>query len=432
MLLKFLQRLLAFLAKGIIKKQKPLVIGITGSVGKSSAKQAINFVLKEKFNVRESNGNYNNEIGLPLTIIGKKSFGKNIFGWLLVFFIGFMKMFFKMKFYPKVLVLEMAADRPGDIGYLIKIAPCQIAVLTAISVSHTEFFNNIQGIIKEKQEIITHLLSDNWAILNQDDKNIASLKNKTQGKILTYGLSEKSDIRALEIAIEQEIKENRVEIRGLKFKISYQGSVVPVFLSNVISLAQVYSILAAVAVGISFEMNLLEIVQNFKSYELLPGRLAVLKGIKDTLILDDTYNSSPRALDFALETIKEIKIPLISRKWAVLGDMLELGSLSQISHFRAGEKVFLADLDFLITIGLEAKEIAKGALEKGMSNEKVFSFENSLGVIDFLKSRIKVGDLILVKGSQGMRMEKIVKEIMAKPNLAGKYLVRQSKKWLRF
>ena len=430
MLLKFLQNFLAFLAKGIIKKQKPIVVGITGSVGKSSTKQAINFVLKENFNVRESNGNYNNEIGLPLTVIGKRSSGKNIFGWLLVFLFGFIKMFFKMKFYPKVLVLEMAADRPGDIDYLIKIAPCQIAVLTAISASHTEFFNNIHGVIKEKQEIITHLLPENWAILNQDDKDVASLKNKTQGKILTYGICEESDIRALEIEIDQEIKENRVEIRGLKFKISYQGSVVPVFLSNVVSLAQVYSVLAAVAVGISFEMNLLEIVQNFKNYQLLPGRLAILKGIKDTLILDDTYNSSPRALDFALETIKEIKIPLVSRKWAVLGDMLELGDLSQISHFQAGEKVFLADLDFLITIGSEAKEIAKGAMEKGMLNERVFSFENSLGVIDFLKSRVKSGDFILIKGSQGMRMEKIVKEIMAKPNLASKYLVRQSRKWL--
>ena len=429
MLLKLLQKFLAFLSKRLIKKYQPLVVGITGSVGKSSTKQAIALVLKSQLNVRQSKGNYNNEIGVPLTILGVKSPRRNIFGWLIVFCSGFLKIVFKQKSYPKVLVLEMAADRPGDIEYLIKIVPCQIGVLTAIGPAHTEFFKSIENVVKEKKAIITHLKPKGKAILNADDEKVWSLKNKTAAKVLTYGLSDKADVQALEVKVDQELKETGLEIKGLSFKVSYQGNIVPVFLPEIVSLSHVYSVLAAIAVGLVLDLNLIDIAQALKKYQPLPGRMVLLRGINESLIIDDTYNSSPKAVETALQALEQIKTP--SKKWVVLGDMLELGDLSQKAHAQIGKEISQTDFDYLITVGKEARAIAQGARQHGFQQERIFSFDNSLGVAKFLKPRIKRSDLILVKGSQAIRMERIVKEIMLRPYLAKKYLVRQSRDWLK-
>jgi len=431
MLLKILQKFLAFLSKRIIKKYKPLVVGITGSVGKSSTKKAIALVLKSQLNVRQSKGNYNNEIGVPLTILGVKSPGRNIFGWIRVFILGFFKIIFKQKSYPKVLVLEMAADRPGDIEYLVNIAPCHIGVITSISAAHTEFFKTLDKVTLEKQMIIKNISKDGWAVLNADNKRTYALKNKTSAQVLSYGLDTQANIQGLEVQINQELKEEGLEIKGLKLKVRYHGNVVPVFLPNIISLAQVYSVLAAISVGLALDLNLIDIVKALKSYEPLPGRMVLLPGVNNSLIIDDTYNSSPQAVEAALDTLEAI-IPVSSaRKWVILGDMLELGDLSEKMHREIGEKIIQTDIDYLITVGKEAQYIAQQAREKGFRQERIFSFDNSLGVVPLLKPRIKNGDIILVKGSQGSRMERIVKNIMLRPRLAKKYLVRQSRGWLK-
>jgi len=431
MLVKFLQKILAFLSKKIIKKYKPLVVGITGSVGKSSTKQAIALVLKSQLNVRQSKGNYNNEIGVPLTILGVKSPGRNIFGWMMVFISGFSKIIFKQKSYPKVLVLEMAADRPGDIEYLVNIAPCYIGVITSISATHTEFLKTLDNVAIEKHMIIKNLQKDGWAILNADNKRTYVLKNKTSAKVLSYGLDTQANIQGLEVQIDQELKEDGLKVKGLKFKVRYHGNIVPVFLSKVISLAEVYSVLAAISVGIVLDLNLIDIVQALKSYEPLPGRMVLLSGVSNSLIIDDTYNSSPQAVESALDTLGAI-IPVSSaRKWVILGDMLELGDLSEKMHREIGEKIIQTDVDCLITVGKEAQYIAQQAREKGFNQERIFSFDNALGVVSFLNPRIKNGDIILVKGSQAARMERIVKNMMLRPYLAKKYLVRQSHGWLK-
>ncbi|MBU4369860.1 UDP-N-acetylmuramoyl-tripeptide--D-alanyl-D-alanine ligase [Patescibacteria group bacterium] len=431
MLLKILQKFLAFLSKRIIKKYKPLVVGITGSVGKSSTKKAIALVLKSQLNIRQSKGNYNNEIGVPLTILGVKSPGRNIFGWIRVFILGFLKIIFKQKSYPKILVLEMAADRPGDIEYLVDIAPCHIGVITSISAAHTEFFKTLDKVAMEKHMIIKNLQKDGWAILNADNKRTYALKNKTSAQVLSYGLDTQANVQGLEVQINQELKEDRLKIKGLKFKVRYHGNVVPVFLPNIISLAQVNSVLAAISVGLALDLNLIDIVQALKAYEPLPGRMVLLPGVNNSLIIDDTYNSSPQAVESALDTLEAIIPVSLARKWVILGDMLELGDLSEKMHREIGEKIIQTDVDYLITVGKQAQYIAQQAREKGFNQEGIFSFDNALGVVPLLKPRIKNGDIILVKGSQAARMERIVKNIMLRPYLAKKYLVRQSRGWLK-
>jgi len=430
-MIKLLHKILAYFAKKIIKKYNPLVIGVTGSVGKSSTKEAIYTVLRSKFNVRRSLKNYNNEIGVPLTIFGSLSPGKNIKGWTSIFLkIGKM-LLFRVN-YPKILILEMAADHPGDIKYLTNIAPPKIGVITATGLAHAEFFKNINSVAKEKQNLIINLEKKDWAILNIDDEKVKAMINKTSAQVLTFGLSEKADIRATEIHLCQELLSDAIpKIKGLTFKVHYKGSIVPVFLPKTISQAQIYSALGAIAVGLALKLNLIDIVRILSNrYKPLPGRLTMIRGIQGTLILDDTYNSSPQAVKLALSSLDKVKIAPGARKWVVLGDMLELGELSKKAHQEIGQRLHKINFDYLIVVGEKAKQISETAKCSKMPQTRIFNFKNSLEAGDFLQSKICKGDIILIKGSQGVRLEKIVKKLMLKPKQAKELLVRQSKQWL--
>jgi len=428
-MVKFLHKILAHFAKRIIKKYNPLIIGITGSVGKSSTKQAIYTVLRDKFDVRCSLKNYNNEIGLPLTIFDSLSPGRNIEGWLKILFRVSKMLLFRVN-YPEILILEMAADHPGDIKYLTNIATPKIGVITAIGLTHTEFFKNINSVTKEKQVLVKNLEKKDWAILNVDDKRVEAMSDKTSAQILTFGLSEKANVQATEIKIDQELLgEGTCKVKGLTFKINYRGSIVPVFLPNIISQAQIYSVLGAIAVGLTLNLNLIDIIKTFSKYKALPGRLTIIPGIRETLLLDDTYNSSPSAVKISLLSLNKIKIASKAKKWVVLGDMLELGELSTQAHQEIGQEVGKMKPDYLIVVGEEAQKISEGAQNSGFSPEKIFSFSNSLEAGNFLESNISKGDILLIKGSQGIRLEKIVKKLMLKPEQAKELLVRQGKEW---
>ncbi|MCX7779072.1 MAG: UDP-N-acetylmuramoyl-tripeptide--D-alanyl-D-alanine ligase [Patescibacteria group bacterium] len=426
---KVIERILGFLAKAIIRKYKPFIIGLTGSFGKTSTKEAIALVLKKKFFLRASPKNYNNEIGLPLTIINALAPGKSLFGWLRIFLKGIFQIVFPVKF-PKVLVLEMAADKPGDIRYLTKIAPCQIGLITAIGPVHLEKFKSLENIFNEKKIILTHLSSHDLAIFNADDQYLSRLKNQLKAKTLTFGFSSQADLRALEAKIDQEITEKgELKIYGLKFKVAYQGNVVPICLPKILAKHQIYSVLAALSVGLVKGLNLIEMAEILKEFEAPPGRMKLINGLKESYIIDDSYNSSPRAVLAALETLNEILTIPGRRKILVLGEMLELGSIAQQSHYEIGQKIADFNFDLLITVGQLAQKIAQGARENGFRDEMIFEFQKSEEAAQFLKEKINYGDLILIKGSQGVRMEKIVKEIMAEPERAKELLVRQDKRW---
>ncbi len=419
---KIIQKILYFLSKKILKKYKPEIIGITGSVGKTSTKEAIFWILKEKFNVRKNIKNYNTEFGVPLTIINAKSGGKNILKWLIVFFKTFKLILFKNKNYPKILILEMAADHPDDIKYLTKLAPCKIGVVTAIGPSHLEFFENIQNIIKEKQILISHLEKNNFAILNADDNLVYPMRKKTQANILTFGISENAKIRAENIEFEKDGS-------GLMCKILDNQKETFANFKNILSLSQLSSFLSAVAVAKIYNINLQDAVDSLRNFKFPAGRLQIIQGIKKTLIIDDTYNSSPKAVKVALEVLSRLNCA--GRRWAVLGDMLELGAHTETAHQEVGEWIKQFKVDRLVVVGEKSTDTLKVAETNGLKNERATSFANSIDAGKFLQNEIEEGDLILVKGSQGMRMEKIVKEIMAEPLRAKELLVRQSDEWLK-
>ncbi len=369
-------------------------------------------------------GNYNNEIGVPLTIIGRETGGGSFLKWAGVMFSAFKLLLKRDKDYPQILILEMGADKPGDIVYLTKLAPCDIGVITGVASVHMEFFRSMKKIIKEKERIVTHVKKDGWAIINNDDKNISYLKDEVRAGVIKFGFSETSDVAAIESSVNYlPGMENKEALRGTNFKVKYKGGSVPVFLPGVIGRAQIYAALAGVSVGAALGMNLSEIADGLKNYCPPKGRMRLLDGIKKTLIIDDTYNASPVPTRAALKVLHSVSLGKDSKKFAVLGDMLELGQISEDEHLEIGEAVFDSLADVLITVGERARDIARGAQRAGMPNERIFSFNNSEEAGRFLQDRIYEGDLVLIKGSRGMRMEKAVKEIMAEPLRAEELLV---------
>lgn len=422
---KLLQFKLKILAKMILAKYEPEVIGITGSVGKTSTKEAIYTVLSKKFSVQRNIKNYNNEIGLPLSIIGAESGGRSLLKWTVVFVKAMKLILVKDKNYPKILILEMGIDRPGDMKYLTDIVKCKIGVVTTIGTVHAEYFESIDSIQKEKGELIKTILQGGWSIINYDDERTRKMIDLSKAKVLTYGFDKRAMVRADEI--NYSFQNN--EINGLSFKLFYNGSVMPVALPNILSKASVYGALAGAAVGLAYDMNLVDIGLALREMKSPLGRMNLIEGIKKTIIIDDTYNAEPKSMTMAIETAKAIPAETGAKKYAVLGDMLELGQYSEAEHKKIGELVFLSGIDYLVCVGERAQDINRGAEAVGMNPDKIFHFDNSEEAGRFIQDRIETGDLILVKGSQGVRMEKIVKEIMANPIKAEELLVRQGEEW---
>ncbi|MCX6778661.1 MAG: Mur ligase family protein [Candidatus Magasanikbacteria bacterium] len=426
-----LQIILNFFSRLILKKYQPKIIGITGSVGKTSAKEAIFAVLQEKFKVRRAIKNYNNELGVPLTIIGEESGGKNILLWIKIVFRACWLVLRKNQYYPDILILEMGADKPGDIKYLTTLAPCDIGVLTAIGPTHLEKFKTIKKVAEEKQIIIKHLTSKGVAVLNNDDEMVSEIKGKVKAESIYFGFKEGSDLLASDLKIIQELEDGLMVTKGEIFKLNFKGSIVPVQLNGVVGKQAVYAALAGAAVGVALGVNLLEIVEALKKLVFPKSRMRVIPGIKYTTLIDDSYNSSPKAVEMALEVFKEMQVEPGSRKIAVLGDMLELGNYTVEAHELVASYLKPAGVDFLVTVGERGKIIAEKAKELGYDDNQIAKFAKSEEAGLFLQEKLQIGDLVLIKGSQGARMERIVVELMAEPLQKEVLVCRQDQTWKR-
>ena len=233
-----LQKLLASLARAIIKKYKPMVIVVTGSVGKTSTRMAIYDVLKTTRRVRTAEKNFNNEIGVPLAILGIDHQGKNVFAWIWVLKRAWLQLIIFTKQYPEILVLEYGVDRPGDMDHLISIARPDIAVVTAIGdvPAHIEFFADADAVADEKAKLVQALSIEGYAILNHDDYAVYDMKEKTKAHVMTYGFEEHADVRAVnyELRVTKD-KQHGDMPDGISFKIEQNGSMVPVRLHGVLA-----------------------------------------------------------------------------------------------------------------------------------------------------------------------------------------------------
>ena len=424
-------RILLLISRLVIRRYQPKIIGITGSVGKTSAKEAICAVLTSRFRVRHSVKSYNNEIGVPLTIIGCESANRSMLGWLKIFFFGMKLGFFKDKNYPEMLVLEMGADRPGDIASLISLAPSDIGVLTAIAPTHLEKFLTMENVAAEKRLIVTRLRRGGVAIINADDE--LTSKTEVPGGVtaFSYGFKEGAKVRGSDLIISNDLVSGKAVVRGLSFKISYAGSSVPILLRGVVGKPSTMAALAACAVGLHYGMNLIDIGRALQDVIWPPGRLRLIQGINNTLIIDDSYNSSPRAALTAIETFISVPLAGSARRCVVLGDMLELGDYSEAGHIEVGQRLTEGGVDVIITVGERARAICRAARLGGFDPASLYCFSETSEAVKFLRDFLRSDDAVLVKGSQAMRLERVVKEIMLEPERAPELLVRQGSEWQR-
>lgn len=417
-------------ARLILKKYQPRIIGITGNVGKTSTKDAIYSVLQSHYRVRRSEKSYNSEIGLPLTIMGCHNAWYNPIAWIKNIAEGLSLILFRSN-YPEWLVLEVGADRPGDIARVAKWLKLDVVVITRVPAVpvHVEFFSSAKALVAEKLSLLKALKKDGVAVLNYDDEQIMASTENLKSRLLTYGLKDGALVRASNAHLYYQEQGNKWHWpEGITFKVDYEGNNVPIHLLGVLGLHQVYAVLAAIAVALTQKINLVEIAESLTKLELPPGRMRLLLGLKETLIIDDSYNSSPAALEAALETLGEITTT--GRRIAVLGDMMELGVHTIDAHKEAGVQV-AHHAHELVTIGLRSKFIADEAAKKKMGKRKLHHFDEAREAGVFLQNYLESGDVILVKGSQSMRMERVVEEIMAYPDDKATLLVRQEEEWLK-
>ena len=419
-----LSALLRQLARLIIWRFRPGIVGVTGSVGKTSAKLAIAAVLSAERSVRWSKGNLNNELGLPLAILGdwkeqqlalvsrgepagERRLEKAFFWLKVILLSAFRIVFGRRSGYPEILVLEYGADRPGDIKSLLDIARPNLSVITAVGdvPVHVEFYSGPEEVAREKARLIECLPSSSYAILNYDEERVSALADRTRAHVLTFGFDKGADVRIANL-------ENRSEGErpvGVAFKLEYGGSHVPVRIDGVFGKSHAYASAAAACVGIIFGLNLIKISEALGAYKPAHGRMELVPGVKYTYIVDDCYNASPLSMRSALETLKTLPG---KRKVAVLGDMLEIGKYAMDAHEQIG-KIAAETSDHLVTVGPRGKFIAEGARKAGMNKRNIQSFDLAEEARAPVQELIRKGDLILIKGSRGIHLEKVVEEIKA-------------------
>lgn len=412
-------------AQLVLKRHKPKIIAVTGSAGKTSTKDAIFCVLSDGRFVRKSEKSYNSELGVPLTILGLESGWGSPWRWLMNVVKGFWVVV-SPDLYPHWLVLEVGADRPGDIRRIARWLKPDVAVITSIPdvPVHVEYFSSPQSLANEKKRLAEHLKHDGILVINGDDLHTKQILAEHQSQAVSFGFEGQNAFVAVDSGIQYE---NKKPV-GMHFYCEHSGARLSVSLFGALGKPRVYSALAALAVAEAAGVPLEFAAEALKRWQPPPGRMRIIDGLKGSVIIDDTYNSSPAAAHSALDTLREIKG--YKKRIAVLGDMLELGRFSKEAHIEVGKHVARAATE-LLTVGLRARTIAETALDNGLVESKVRQYEQgeSQRAGKELEPELDKTTVVLVKGSQSMRMEKCVEEILAEPLRAPDYLVRQDADW---
>ena len=428
---KILVKILIVESKLIVKKYKPFIVAVTGSVGKTSTKDAIYSVLKDQSRyVRKSEKSMNSEIGLPLTIIGVPNAWKSVSGWVKNISCG-LGLILKKKDYPDCLILEIGADHPGDISSVAEWLKPDVSVITKVSKTpvHVEFFSSPEQVFEEKASLAEGVKDGGSLVLFADDENVMKIKDRVSGRnvdVITYGTNA-SMVNGSNLTIEYGMNGEMKYPTGIKFDIEMKGTKSSIGMKGVIGNTYQYPVLAAAAVGLAKGMSIEKIVKNLGSYSAPRGRMNLLAGLNGSTIIDDTYNSSPDATVSALRSLKTIESSGV--KVAILGDMMELGKFSADEHKNIGKEVATV-ANVLITVGQRSRATADEAIRSGMDSRKVFSYDSAADVVSRGLPAAGGGDIILVKGSQSVRMERVVTALLRDQGNAENLLVRQEKEWL--
>lgn len=414
-------------ARLVLKKYQPRIIAVTGSVGKTSAKDAIYEVLRESEHVRKSEKSFNSEIGIPLTILGRPNAWGSVTGWLANILYGINLILFKHS-YPKVLVLEVGADRPGDIERVGKWLKPDIAMVTWLGELpvHVEFFESPEALFREKAFLVKALKPNGVLILNGDDEKTREMADYTDATTVMYGLEEDVHIRASHIQPFYKRGKRVKTPAGVQCKVEANEVQSLLRITGALGKGYVYTALAGFAVGSVRGLSSEYITKRLSEFETTRGRMRLIEGKESTTIIDDTYNSSPVAVTEALNALKNIEVS--GKRIAVLGDMLELGAYSVEAHKEMGRQA-AASCDIFVSVGVRSQTALRIAQEAGMSEQKTYMAKDATEAAKFVESILEKGDIVLVKASQSVRLERVVESLMKEPEQARQLLVRQDEAW---
>lgn len=400
------------MAKFRLRKFKGKVIAVTGSVGKSSTKEAIFTVLNSQFKVKKSDKSMNTDFGLPLSILDIESGYTSFTKWSWFLLKGLYNCLFRD--HSDVLLLEFGVDKPRDMNFLLSMVKPDIAVVTSVAPAHFDRgqFKNVEDVFEEKKKIVDALGENGIAVLNIDNPFLEKLaKTRSKKNTITFGKNKDADFYASRIIQSSEGLNFLVHRKEEKYEVK----------ADVLGEFQIYALLPALICAEIMKMDMAAAVMAISRYTLPPGRMSIIPAKEGAVIIDSSYNSSPEALKEALKVLKSAGE---GRKVAVLGNMNELGDESRAFHEMIGE-IIPEYADELITVGSDAKNFGKN-----MDEKHFHSFDSAMDAAGFFKDKIKKGDIILVKGSQNnVRLERFVKEFMLEPEKAKELLVRQEMAW---
>ncbi|MBI5875384.1 MAG: UDP-N-acetylmuramoyl-tripeptide--D-alanyl-D-alanine ligase [Deltaproteobacteria bacterium] len=352
------------------------LIAVSGSCGKTTTKEMIASILNASRTIIKTEGNLNNLIGLPLTLFGLNNI-------------------------HKAAVVELGISEKGEMQRLARICKPDVAVLTNIGEAHMSTLGSIEGVASAKGELFQEMDTSGTAIINMDDPRLASMAGNIRAKKITFSVKpapagSKQGSKA-DVMLKGEGQETTFIVMGeeIPVRLQYAGA------HNLSNAA------AAIAAAIQLGATKEEIIEGLSSVKPLCGRMEIISLANGITIIDDTYNANPLSMEASLKSLAAMK----RRKIAVLADMLELGDIAQAAHKNIGRLAKEFGIEFLFATGNFRKDVAKGALDAGMPADKIFEAADKTGLVEALHNIIRDGDSILVKGSRGMKMEEVVKQL---------------------
>jgi UDP-N-acetylmuramoyl-tripeptide--D-alanyl-D-alanine ligase len=355
------------------RRSQASVVGITGSNGKTTTRQFTTIVVSQQFNILATAGNFNNDIGLPLTLLGLEPDHQ----WA---------------------VVELGTNNPGEIARLADICAPDIGVITNIGPAHLEGLGSIEGVSREKGSLLNSLRKNGKAVLNADDPRVLQLARQTRNQVILYGLSAEAAVRATDVQEQAE---------AISFILNISGESVSIRLNSP-GRFMVTNALAAAAVGYQLGLSCSTIKAGLEAFTPVSGRMNILHTSNEIHIIDDTYNANPDSMQAALATLQTMRAG--SRGIFVAGDMLELGNQAPSLHSRIGAMAAQSGISRLYALGEFADRVVSGARDEGMPAANTITGSRQEIIADLI-DWLQPGDWLLVKGSRGMAMEKVVQGI---------------------
>ncbi|AOT68465.1 UDP-N-acetylmuramoyl-tripeptide--D-alanyl-D-alanine ligase [Geosporobacter ferrireducens] len=360
------------LAKYYLRNFTIPIVAVTGSTGKTTTKDLVHSVLQQKYKVLKSEGNFNNHIGLPLSV-------------------------FQLQKEHEAAIFEMGMSALGEIDTLAEIVRPNISVITNIGLSHIEHLGSQENILEAKMEITNYLNAEDVLIVNGDDAFLKNLNNQSHlFKKFYVGLNSNCDLKAeniINLGEEGSSFDVVLNEKKVNFRLCVPGD------------HNIYNALSAIAVGLCLDMDSSEIQRGIQAYKGSDMRLHIM-GIQDNIkVINDVYNASPDSMKAAISVLSKA---VAKRRIAVLGDMLEMGHYTKMGHYTVGCEVAKESIDLLIVVGTASAYIAEGAIDHGFDRQKIIVCDNNQEITTYLRKNMQAEDIILVKGSRGMKMEEIV------------------------